>query len=108
MQTSTIISIFFAAFILDIFRSMNSSTENNETQYKKSQYQNYKERKRNYNENYKNFENKNFENKILKNENEEQSMKIKDEKGEDIKISYNKQNKRKNNLIYITIQFCQS
>ena len=97
MQTRTIISMFFAAFILDIIRSnysssqkenkMNISKRNNS--YKKQSYENYQ--KPNFN-----FANEN-----------NPSMKIKDEKGDDIKISFDKPNKKKN-IIYLTIQFCQS
>ena len=97
MQTRTIISMFFAAFILDIIRSnysssqkenkMNISKRNNS--YQKHSYQNYQK------------PNFNFEN------DKNPSMKIKDEKGDDIKISFDKPNKKKN-IIYLTIQFCQS
>ena len=93
MQTSTILSIFFAAFILDIFRSINSSKDND----KKNSSNNYN----NYN-----FQNqKHFQNEKLNNP----SMKIKDETGEDIKISYDGiNNRKKKSIIYLTIQFCQS
>lgn len=93
MQTSTILSIFFAAFILDIFRSINSSKDNN----KKNSSINY---------NKYNFQNQqHFQNEKLNNP----SMKIKDETGEDIKISYDGiNNSKKKSIIYLTIQFCQS
>ena len=93
MQTSTILSIFFAAFILDIFRSINSSKDND----KKNSSINYN----NYN-----FQNqKHFQNEKLNNP----KIKIKDETGEDIKISYDGiNNRKKKSIIYLTIQFCQS
>ena len=93
MQTNTILSIFFVAFILDIIRSINSSEQSN---YKpnNSKYDQFKKK------NEKTFQNEKINNP---------SMKMKDESGEDIKISYdNVRNQKKNNLIYLTIQFCQS
>lgn len=81
------------AFILDIIRSINSTEQTN---YKpnNNKHDTFKEK------NVKTFPNEKINNP---------SMKMKDESGEDIKISYdNVNNKKKNNLIYLTIQFCQS
>jgi len=96
MQTRTIISMFFAAFILDIFRSMYSSSyKENKTQTSKRN-NSYQKQSQKYQKPNFNFDNEN-----------NPSMKIKDEKGDDIKISFDKPNKKKN-IIYLTIQFCQS